>query len=321
MQKTRVAVLRGGPSSEYDVSLQSGGAVLANLPEHYEGIDILIDKSGTWHMDGMPRRVDQVLERVDVVFNAMHGEYGEDGQVQKILETFNKPFTGSRAMPSAHAMHKVLAKQAFKRAGLNIARDMVVTRGDDVENQIFNVFRSLPLPVVIKPVGAGSSVGVVIAKDFQTLHNAARDVLSNWNEVLIEEVIPGTEITCGVIEAFRGDDIYTLLPVEIVPPQEKDFFDYEAKYTGITNEICPARITPETSRAVQEAARIAHEAIGARHYSRSDFILTPKNELYILELNTQPGLTEESLLPKPLKAIGCSLGQFCGHVITRALNR
>ncbi|PCI29838.1 D-alanine--D-alanine ligase [Candidatus Wolfebacteria bacterium] len=319
MSTIRVGVLRGGPSSEYEVSLKSGAEVLSNLPEQYSGRDILIDKWGAWHMDGREQSIDRILNQVDVIFNAMHGEYGEDGQVQQILDTHSVPYTGTKAMGSALAMNKVLTKQTFEKVGIKTPYYKVLRAADDIHDQIFHIFRTFPLPAIIKPIGAGSSVGVTIVRDYNGLERAVHEVLSRWPEVLIEELITGKELTCGVLENFRDENLYTMLPVEIIPPEKSEFFSADVKYTGETQELCPARISEKESREIQEAARIAHEAVHARHYSRTDFILSPRG-LYALEINTHPGLTSESLLPKPLKAIGCEFPQFLDHVIQEAMS-
>lgn len=318
MNTIRVGILRGGPSSEYNVSLESGRAVLNNLPEQYSGRDILIDTWGTWYLDGRAQPIDRILNQVDVVFNALHGEYGEDGEVQRLLDTYGVPYTGTKALGCALAMNKVVAKQMFEKQGIKTPAFKVLHAHDNIHDEIFAVFRSFPMPVVVKPVCAGSSVGVRVVRDYVNLEEAVHHILSRWPEVLIEEMIVGKELTCGVLENFRGQSAYTLLPVEIVPPSDRDFFDYDAKYTGITQELCPARITEEESHAIQELARKAHHAVGARHYSRTDFILSSRG-VYALEVNTHPGLTKESLMPKPLKAIGCEFPQFLDHVISQAL--
>jgi len=316
-----VGVLRGGPSSEYDVSLESGHTVLTNLPSMYYPIDILIDKKGVWHMNGVPKEPIDILNQVDVVFNALHGEYGEDGTVQTLLERHNIPYTGSSPFACALAMNKIQAKEAFTQAGLLVSPSDSVRRGDDIEQIALRIFKTIGIPVVIKPNRAGSSVGVVIARDFTMLVKSITSLLEKFDELIIEKLITGKEVTAGVVESFRGSDIYELLPVEIIPPSSSDFFDYEAKYTGITTERCPARLSPEEKALIQWSARIAHEAVHARHYSRSDFILQPNGELIILEINTHPGLTKESLLPKPLRAIGTSIGEFLDHVIKLAMKK
>ncbi|TSC67817.1 MAG: D-alanine-D-alanine ligase [Parcubacteria group bacterium Gr01-1014_73] len=323
MSKIIVGVLRGGPSSEYEVSLQTGTSVLKNLNrERYEPRDIFIAKDGAWHMDGFQRGEDYILHRVDVVFNALHGEYGEDGKVQRILEHFGVPFTGSRSLPSAMAMNKVMTKNSIAHLLLKMPRHIVIENSEtDLERKIMEIWQTFIQPSVIKPMALGSSIGVGIARDFKTFRELILGVLEKSDAVLVEEYIQGREATCGVVENFRGEEIYQLLPVEIIPPADKEFFDYQAKYSGISREVCPGNFSPEEKATIQQAAALVHQTLGLGHYSRSDFIVSPKRGIYFLEVNALPGLTNESLLPKSLAAVGCSLPDFLEHLLTLALTR
>lgn len=320
MSKLRVAVLRGGPSNEYDVSLKTGATVLKHLDrEKYQPLDIFIDKNASWHVDGVVTNPLDLRHRVDVAWNALHGSYGEDGEVQRLLESIDLPYTGSGVVASAVAMHKAKAKEVFVRHGLSVAPGIEVELSVIDDADVREIFRSLPPPYIVKPVSSGSSVGMSTAHSISELHDALMRANEQSSNVLIESMVRGREATCGIIDGFRGEKYYALMPIEIVPPTDASFFDYSAKYSGTSQEICPGRFSREETTAIQEAARTAHEALGARHYSRSDFIVTPKGKPYILETNTLPGLTEESLVPKALAAAGCSLREFLDHVIKQAV--
>lgn len=320
MNKIRIGVLRGGPSSEYEVSLKTGTSVLKNLPEKYTPIDIFIDKSGVWHIQGIPHEPHEAFKKVDAIFNALHGEYGEDGKVQKILDTFSIPYTGSKTLPSAVGMNKALAKNVFKTHGIKTPYFTVESKDKGVDEIAVKLFNTFPMPAVVKPIASGSSVGVSIAYNFQGLKDALSKAFEYSNTALVEEFIKGREATCGVVDNFRGKDIYSLLPIEIIKPEKLEFFDYEAKYCGGSQEICPGNFSQNEKEAIQELAIEAHKVLGLRHYSRSDFIISPRRGIYILEVNTLPGLTDESLLPKSLQAIGCSLPEFLDHLITLAIS-
>jgi D-alanine-D-alanine ligase len=321
MTKKKVGVLRGGPSSEYEVSLKTGKSVIDSLADRYEVLDIFIDKEGTWHYLGTPIAPEKVFKRVDVIFNALHGAYGEDGTVQKLLDCFNIPYTGSRALASAVGMNKVLSKKVYKNFNLKTPLYVTVTTKDCSSAELLKLFKSFPMPAVVKPVSGGSSVGTAIAKTLEDLEYAVTDALKYSKEAIIEEFITGKEATCGVVDEFRDEEIYSLLPIEIRKPVDSAFFDFKAKYGGQSQEICPGNFTAKEKKEIQDMARLAHKALGLRHYSRSDFILHPKRGIYILETNTLPGLTSESLLPKSLQAIGCSLPDFLDHLITLALKK
>ncbi len=319
--KIRVAVLRGGPSSEYEVSLKTGETVLKNLPQKYEGIDVFISRDGVWHVHGIEKKPADALKHVDVAFVALHGQFGEDGKVQRILEHIGVPYTGSESFASAMAMNKHHAKGALKglRDKIRFAAHKVFSRDEVKEKGAHEIFRLIPHPSIVKPVAAGSSVGVKVVKTFFDLESALEEALRHSDSVIVEELIEGREATCGVADGFRGEKHYSFPPVEIIPQNKSAFFDYDAKYGGGTLEVCPGNFDEATKQALQEAAKAVHRELGLRHYSRSDFMVHPKRGVYFLEANTLPGLTQESLLPKSIKAVGSSLPEFLDHVITMAM--
>lgn len=341
MSEIRVGVLRGGPSPEFEVSLKTGEAVLRCLREEkFVGTEIFVDKKGTWHIHGAPIAIEKAVRNFNVLFNAMHGTYGEDGIVQRILDSHKIPYTGSGTLGSALAMNKGLAKEFYKKAGLRTPAFAVIARSDADEPGEYilrrdgkreyhaelpkiarELFLTFPQPAVVKPLASGSSVGVSMVYGAEEIVRALEEGLEASEALIIEELIRGKEATCGVVEEFRGEDLYALPPIEIVPPKEFKFFDYEAKYSGKTEEICPGRFSSSEKKLIMEGALKAHHALGLDHYSRSDFIVTPRGGVFILETNTLPGLTEESLLPKSLKAVGSGLPELVEHVITLALRK
>lgn len=321
--RTVVAVLRGGPSSEYEVSLRSGASVLNALDkEKYDPRDIFIDRNGTWHMHGLEMLPERALRGVDVAFNAMHGHYGEDGEAQRLLEALAIPYTGSSAAASALAFNKQHTKQAIKKLGIKTPKALAVPppQDGDFEKLAFTIFRGFPHPAIVKPVIGGSSVGTTIVDNFHTLAWALKRAHEVAPKALIEEFIRGKEATVGVIDHFRGETTYALMPVEIVPPASRPFFDYHAKYSGESIERVPGHFSHEEKGELAQMAKKVHEGLGLSHYSRSDFIVG-KRGIFFLEVNTLPGLTEESLLPKALHAVGSRLSEFLDHVINLARKR
>ncbi len=319
--QTVVGVLRGGPSREHEVSLKPGAAILANLPEErYVIRDIYIDREGAWHDRGRPTPPERILRQLDVVLNGLHGEYGEDGEVQKLLERFGVPYTGADSFGSYLAMHKLMAKARAKEAGLLTPEYHYIERAAESEAAARDIIRNFHQPVVVKPIGWGSSVGVSIVGGYAPVFSAIERLFADGApSVLVEEYIRGREATVGVVEGLRGQTLYVLPPIEIIPPRG-DFFSYGAKYSGKTREICPGNFSRVASEELQHQAKVIHRALGLRHYSRSDFIMTPKG-IYYLETNTLPGLTEESLLPKSLAAVGVSFRDFLSHLVNLALER
>jgi len=266
----------------------------------------------------------KALHGVDVVINAMHGEYGEDGKVQQILDGLNIPYTGSKALASALGMNKMLSKKAFIEAGILTPESLLVEFKNEsgLKRDAEEIFETFPMPVVVKPNAAGSSVGISIARDFDQLLYGLKKASEISSQILVEQFIEGREATCGVIEKFRDEDYYALLPVEIIPRADQAFFDFESKYSDTkgAKEVCPANFDEETTQAIQDMAVAAHRALGMRHYSRSDFIVSPKG-IYAIEINSLPGLTPQSLLPKSLLAVGATFPQFLDHLVGLAMDK
>ncbi len=318
--RTVVGVLRGGPSSEYDVSLLTGANVLEALDkEKYEPRDIFISREGEWYLYGVPMTPERALRGVDVAFNALHGTFGEDGQVQRLLDALAIPYTGSDASSSSLAFNKQKTKKAVSMLGVRVVHGVVVDQNNitDLERTALNLFRSLPNPVIVKPVVGGSSVGTTKVDNFHALQFALQFAFEHSHRALVEEYISGREATVSVMDNFRGEKTYALMPVEIIPPRGSPFFDYEAKYNGASLERVPGLFSEVEKKSLVDVARQVHEGLSLSHYSRSDFIVS-KRGIYFLEVNTLPGLTKESLLPKALNAVGAKLSDFLDHIISLA---
>lgn len=319
MSLIRVGVMRGGPSHEYEVSLRTGQSVIEHLsPERYQTKDILITRDGAWHLNGLPTSLEHLRPQVDVIFNALHGKFGEDGEVQSLLDRFAIPYTGSGHLASALGMNKHLAKESFVKAGLMVPPGELVRADEDLPARIGEIFRHLAPPWVVKPLNRGSSVGLSYALTLADLARALSEAIRYSDIVLVERYLRGKEATCGVIDNFRNQDLYALPPIEIRRPAGEQVWGYESKYNGATKEVCPGNFTLKEKQAIEAAAVAAHQTLGLRHYSRSDFIVTPRG-VYILETNTLPGMTSESLLPKALEVVGCPYPKFLDHVIDLAL--
>lgn len=320
--KTVVGVLRGGPSSEYEVSLKSGATVLQHLDrERYEPRDIFIGKDGQWHVHGTPMLPERALRGVDVAFNIIHGEYGEDGQLQRILDALAVPYTGSDAFASSLAFNKQSTKEVVSKLGIKVAHGVMLDKDatEDVEQAAVSIFRNFPHPAVVKPAIGGSSVGTTVVHNFHALEPALHKAFAISPKILIEEYVAGKEATVGVIDGFRNEKTYALLPIEIIPPKKHGFFSYDAKYSGETIERVPGNFSPEEKKELMTQARMVHEAMGLSHYSRSDFIVA-KRGIYFLEVNNAAGcgMTEESLFPKAVGAVGAKLSDFLTHVVELA---
>ncbi len=333
MKGLSIAVLRGGPSDEYEVSLKSGAAVIDALEKSGKPsniIDILIDKQKQWHRNGLLMPMADALKGVDVAVIAMHGRYGEDGELQRELEILKVPYTGSGSYASSLAMNKPRARFAVKPLPMIKLPEHYLILQDDINSEedyhkvSREIFRRFGPPYIVKPANGGSSVGIVIANTFMDLPNAIKRVggLVGY-PILVEQRIFGREVTCGVIEKYRDHEYYALPPVEIILPEHADIFDYNVKYATdekvCAQEVCPANFDKSIKYLVEDAAKAVHKILGLRHYSRTDFILS-NHGLYFLESNTLPGLTQQSLLPKSLEVVGANLSDLLEHLVGLALS-
>lgn len=316
----RVGVLRGGPSDEYHVSLKTGFSLLQILrQEGYKAVDVLISKDGVWHIQGLEIDPHRIGDHVDVVWNAMHGSYGEDGKVQQILETVGVPFVGSNSFSSYLTFAKSKTKERLKKLGIKTPQSVLLMGAEPAntpEHMARTVVRELHGgPWVIKPNASGSSVLTFKANTHAELLDILQIMKDNAvEEILVEEFISGKEATVGVINGFRYEDVYTLPAVEI-RKRPDGIWGHEEKYDGSVEEICPGNFTPEERHELEQLAALVHQEFDLSHYSRTDFMICPKRGVYVLEINTLPGLTETSLFPKAINAVGSNMSEFVDHVI------
>jgi D-alanine-D-alanine ligase len=303
MKKLILALLSGGISSEREVSIASGNQVYEALDS--EKYDIIRYDPKT----DLPRLVADA-HKIDVALIILHGPFGEDGTIQGLLDLLEIPYQGSGVLGSAIGMNKLVSKQLYEKSGLRVPPYMVIKR-DYVLNPA-KCEKRLGLPLVVKPVGSGSSVGISIVKSIDLLTDAIDKAFAHDDAVLIEAYIDGIELTGGVI----GNDKIEALPIiEIIPDKSHDFFDYKAKYTaGATQEICPARIDDALTKKAQAVAKTAHTALFCKGYSRTDMILK-NQDLFVLETNTIPGMTATSLLPIAADTAGIPFSRLLDRLI------
>jgi D-alanine-D-alanine ligase len=342
MPRPLIAVMLGGPSDEHDVSLSSGTRILSELDrDRYDPAPIFVDRRAVWHFGQRPwdsaepgwrPQVDAGVAwepgtargmpwRPDVVFIGLHGTYGEDGQVQTLLEREGLRYTGSGPEASRLAMNKVVAKERFARAGLALARGWEVPLSESAEHAAARIQAEHAGPLVVKPRDGGSSVGVRMIEGETDLAAAIVQGQGEGTPLLIEERIAGTEITVGVLEELADRRPQALPVTEIVPPADS-FFDYVAKYTpGVSLEVTPARIDEAHAAKAQSMALAAHRVLGCYSYSRSDFMLSPQRGPVLIELNTLPGVTPTSLFPQEAAAVGIDYRQMLTRIVELALRR
>jgi len=307
MKKRTVALLSGGISSEREVSLNSGNQVFEALDKEKYRVIRYDPKTD------LPRLVAEA-DDIDVALVILHGPFGEDGTVQGLLDLLGIPYQGAGVLGSAAAMNKLAAKRLYAQCGLPVPAYRVIDTesGFDADACIADI----GLPLVVKPVAAGSSVGMTIVRDASALKPAVQSAFAFDRQVLAEAFVDGVEVTGGVI---GNDDVEALPLIEIIPGEGHEFFDYAAKYTpGATQEICPARIDADLTEKAQRYAVEAHMALFCRGYSRTDMILKD-GEFYVLETNTIPGMTQTSLFPQAAAAAGMDFTRLLDRLIELAL--
>lgn len=308
-KKLTVGVIMGGASMEHEVSLASGEQVLKNLDKKkYRTVPVKVSKTGQWFWDKKRAHYLGVFKKIDLAFLAVHGEFGEDGRLQGLLDFHGVPYTGSGMAASALAMDKLKSRELFNLAGLTTPKTLFV------DSHLSSIDELISFPVMVKPRSRGSSVGIRSARNKKELVKALKFARKFGGDVLVEEYLKGMEVTCGVLENFKGQKYFALPLTEIIPVK-RNFFDYKAKYTpGASQEITPARVSAKETKMVQEAALKAHQLLGCMGYSRADFILA-RGRAYLLEVNTLPGLTSTSLLPQGAAAVGLTFSQLLDNIV------
>ena len=308
MAPIRLALIAGGTSGEREVSLKGAAEVEKALDRNkYE----VIRFDPATDLAALAQRASEI----DAAFILLHGLKGEDGTVQGFLDLLDIPYQGAGVLGSALAMDKNLAKELYRQSGLPVAPWKMAAKAD-IEDPS-HLLKTLSLPVVVKPVKQGSSLGMSIVKEPEELAPALKRAFDKDNQVMIEQYIKGREITVGVL----GNDELTALPlVEIIPGEKYEFFDYEAKYQpGATREVCPAPVSEEIRGKAQAYGLAAHRALRLRGYSRTDMVIAEDGEIYLLETNTIPGMTPTSLLPQAAAAYGLSFSALLDRLIELAL--
>lgn len=298
----RIGVLAGGTSAEREISLKSGNAIyktLLNLGYDVVFIDVMNNLCE-----------DLKREKIDIAFIALHGGHGENGAVQGLLEVMGIPYTGSGILASALAMDKEASKKIFTYHDIPVAPFLVIER-DNLRFQISDFKSRIEMPWVVKPVAEGSSIGVNIVKADEDIDDAVQAAFSYGRKIIVEKYIKGKEIQIGIL----GQTVLGGVEVR----HSKEFYSYEAKYTpGLTQYILPPEIDDNAYGMLKNMALNAHNALGCKGATRVDFILDESNEPYILEVNTIPGMTETSLLPKIAKHSGLDFSDLIEKILSLA---
>lgn len=320
MSRTIVGILRGGPSSEYNLSLKTGAAMQDALPEErYDTRDIFIDKRGVWHLRGIPANPARALSQLDVVLNGLHGGVGEDGTVHRVLDRAGVAYAGSRARGASVSLNKIRAREILQEAGIRMPLGMSFALPSrlNTAQMARDVFSQFGPPYIVKPGNEGAGNGIRLALTFFELPDVIADVLDEFGSAVVEEYLKGEQVSAGVIEDFRGEELYVLPPVHVLLPDEALFTDYEHHEQALVKNECPSNFTHEEKRAIADLARAAHRALGLSGFSRSDIIETNRGP-YLLEVNSLPGLYPGASFPPMLETVGSSTREFLEHATALA---
>ena len=327
MKKKNVAVVMGGYSDEYRVSLKSGQLIYDSLDRNlYNVYKVVILKDEWYFVDDRDQNLpinkadfSVTLEsdykvKFDVCFNIIHGKPGENGELQAYWDTIGQKYTGCGFYQSALTFNKKDTLAVLSKYGIPSAKSVYLRKGDAYNAE--KIIADLGLPLFVKPNQSGSSLGITKVKDNADFPKAVDFAFAEDDEILIESFLDGMEVSVGVVD-FNGETI-VLGITEIVP--HKEFFDYEAKYEGASEEITPARIDEETRKKVEEIAKKAYNSLGMSGFSRSEFIIM-NGIPYMLEMNTNPGFSPASILPQQAKIYGISIKDLCGNEVQKALQK
>ena len=327
MSKKNIAVVMGGYSDEYKVSLKSGQLIFESLDrELYNVYKVVILKDEWYFLDenGDKKNINKAdfsihLEngenlKFDACFNTIHGTPGENGIMQAYWDAVGQKYTGCDFYQSALTFNKKDTLAVLSKYGIPSAKSIYLRNGEEISDD--EIVEKLGLPVFVKPNQSGSSLGISKVKGKSELKNAIEFAYKEDDEILIESALDGMEVSVGVLD-YQGE-VIVLGITEIVP--DKEFFDYEAKYEGASQEITPARIDEETRKKVEEISIKAYKSLGMSGFSRSEFIIVDGIP-HLLEMNTNPGFSPASILPQQAKIYGISIKDLCGNEVEKALNK
>lgn len=315
----KIGILRGGISSEYSVSLKTGANISRALTDAgFEAIDILLDKNGVLHIKGIPADLESLQSSVDTVWNALHGQFGEDGQIQRLLESFGIPYTGSGTLTSALAFNKQTAKDTAKNLGIHTPQSMLVLpTGDESVSAITQrIYTTMAPPWVLKPLSGGGSVRAYFAFTPLELSQFVDESVGHAEAFIVEQYIQGREAAVGVVSDFRTKNEYVLPVVEIQSPS-RGLHTHEVRVGESDYAIHTGSFSSDEREVLSTLARKLHKEFGVEDYSQSEFIIDTRGKVWFIEIDTHPHLTKNAPFLVALEAVGSSLQEFVRSIIEK----
>lgn len=327
--KARVGVLRGGVGPEYNASLQTGSYVLAHISrDKYAPVDILIDRDGVWHRNGIPLSPDDLGLHVDVVFNCLHGVDGEDGRIQNFLESKSIPFVGSDKLSSHLTGNKTATKERLKSIGYKTPRYVVLQdlgkftdeleRLNHIRRKAMEVFKKLGGSWIVKPILGSASTHTYLVTSFSELISILDHLADLFNEILIEEYIEGKEVVSAILEDYRNEKHYAMPPHEVVSRQ--DVPQAGPRPMGLHRVYVVGKDSGQKKR-IEEMTRELHKEFGLADFSLVEYIISPKDEIFVIEIDSVPILDREMPIHSLLESVGMSETEFLDHLIGRNISR
>lgn len=326
-EKIRVGVLRGGVGPQYNISLETGSYVLSHLPrEKYRPVDILIDRDGVWHQNGIAMDPDRLIDHVDMVFIALHGIDGEDGRIQKFLEDRGVPFIGSDSLSSAltgfkHAAKDRLVAIGYKTPKYAVLRGLFIQadeaeRLNHIRRKAMEVFKKMPGPWIVKPILGSASTHTYLVTTFAELVSLLQHVSETFNEILVEEYIEGREVASAILEGYRNETHYTMPVHEVTRKNIENVTG--PKSLGLHRVYVVGNSLAEKKK-IEEMTRCIHREFGMSDYSLVEFIISPTKGIHVIEVDSVPILGHGAALHTMLESIGMKEGEFIDHLICRNL--
>lgn len=312
----KVGVIRGGIGPKYEQSLATGATVLNHLRTDsmntkYKAVDIFVDRDGLWHMSGRPTTMENVLNSTDIIFNALHGDFGEDGKLQQLLDQWNIPYVGSGAYASALSYNKAQAKERFDQLDIKTTRHILFPAYQEdfdgpietyAQSKAKSVWERLPPPWIVKPLTRGSSMGIHVCKTFPELARAFQVGVEEKVSVIVEEMVEGKHARVVVVPGFRGQEMYTFPAIEM----------------RNSETISPGNFSFDEKKELERLAQLVHTGLFLDHYSVTDFVVHPKKGIFAVEVRTVPQLYQDSAIQRAFESTGATIPEFLSHVIEMA---
>ncbi len=314
----KIGIIRGGVSPQYDFSLKSGASIARAIQDSgFEVVDMLLDKGGILHIKGVPSDLEKTRHTVDLVWNALHGDFGEDGNLQKLLDNYEIPYLASSFASSALSFDKVRAKEHAKSLG--IKTPTYISLKNDLSTStkeiVSSIYKNMAPPWVIKPIYGSSSINTFFAFTLSELFDVVEKIFDNKDKFLVEQYIFGTEVAVGVIENFRNKEKY-ILPIVDIKTGDREVLSPETRLRGNYVSL-PSILKIQNKEEINKLAEMIHSTLGAKDYSQSEFVVDRFGNVWFLEIDTHPNLYEGTPFQESLKHVGGSLEEFVKSIVTK----